>query len=98
MTLSPVGDRILIRIDEAPSQTPGGIVLPDQARKSSTQGTVVAAGPGLRADNGFRQSLDVEEGDRVIFLKHAGVEVEFGGEKLLAMSESELIAVIREEA
>jgi chaperonin GroES len=92
--VSPVGNRILVEPDEAPAQTPGGIVLPDQARKSSTQGVVFAVGPGSLNERGERIRSYIEKDDRVVYQKYAGVEVELNGKTLLAMTEDDLIAVI----
>lgn len=90
----PVGERILVKPDEAETQSPGGIVLPDQSRSSANRGVVVAVGPGRYLDNGERLAMDVTEGDRVVFQKYSGVEVEIEGETYFAMTEQDLIAVI----
>ncbi len=40
-----------------------------------------------------RIALDVKEGDQVRFGKDAGTEVEFGGEELLTVKESDVFGI-----
>lgn len=94
LNLTPIGERILIQLDEAETQSPGGIVLPDAAQKSANQGTVVAVGSGRVLDNGERLPISVSEGDRVVFQSYAGTTIEVNGETYLALTESEVIAKI----
>lgn len=91
--ITPVGDRILVQIAEAEKETPGGIVLPDPKRPD--QGLVVAVGPGRYLDSGEFVAPTVKEGDKIVFERFAGTDVEIDGEKYVAMNESGVIAIIR---
>jgi chaperonin GroES len=74
--------------------TSGGIVLPETAKEKPQKGTVKAAGPGERDDDGKRIEMDVKVGDTVLFAKYAGTEIKVEGKKLLILRESDLLAII----
>lgn len=98
MAIRPLHDRVVVRRIEAESKSAGGIVIPDSASEKPGEGEVVAVGPGETLDSGERRPPAVKVGDRVLFAKYAGSEVKTGGEELLVMRESELLAVIEESA
>ncbi|MGQ0680216.1 MAG: co-chaperone GroES [Actinomycetota bacterium] len=93
MGLKPLGDRVLIRVEEFETATASGLVIPDTAKEKSQEGTILAVGPGAYHD-GQRIPLDVKEGDRVIFSKFGGTEVKVGGEELMILNERDLMAVL----
>lgn len=89
--LSPMNDRILVRRDESETTSPGGLFLPNKAPEN--RGTVVAVGPGRRDNNGTRHAIELSPGDRILFGPYSGAnELDVDGEKLLVMSESDVIA------
>ncbi|GAB6164092.1 co-chaperone GroES [Thermostilla marina] len=94
MKLVPLGNNVIIKPLEAEETTPGGIVLPDSSRERSREGRVLAVGDGRLLPDGSRAEPQVCEGDRVIFNHYAGSEVQLGDEKVLVMSEGEILAVI----
>ena len=77
--LKPLADRVLVEVDVEESKTAGGILLPDTAQKKSQKGTVIAIGSGKVLDNGERLPFEVAVGDRVLFAKYSGVDIEEGG-------------------
>ena len=79
---------------EAEERTSAGIYLPGSAQEKPMQGEVIAAGPGRTNDEGKRTPLSVKAGDRVIYGKYSGTEVEIDGEKHVILRESELLAKI----
>jgi chaperonin GroES len=92
-SIRPLHDRVLIkRIDEQ-EQVRGGIIIPDTAKEKPQQGEVVAVGEGKIRDDGTRQPLDVEPGDRVLFGKYSGSEVKIDGEEYLIMREDEILGI-----
>lgn len=93
MKIRPLRDRILVRRHEAINKTPGGIHLPDAAQQKPLKGTVISVGPGKVLDNGSIREIQIKEGDVVLFSQYTGQEVEVENEKLLIMSEAEVIAV-----
>ncbi|MEX2552991.1 MAG: co-chaperone GroES [Actinomycetota bacterium] len=93
MGLKPLGDRVLIRVEETENALPSGLVIPDTAKEKPQEGTVLAAGPGAYHE-GQRIPLDVKEGDRVIFSKYGGTEVKVGGEDLMILNERDILAIV----
>jgi len=95
LNVKPLADKVLVRRDEAETQTDSGIYLPESAKDKPKSGTVIAAGEGnINTETGKRIPLTVEPGDRVIFNSYAGTEVKLGSDELLIMSESEVLAII----
>ncbi len=72
-----------------------GIILSDSVKEKPHEGEVIAVGPGRVTDDGKRQSVDVKEGDRVLFAKYAGTEVKIEDEELLIMREDDVLAVVK---
>jgi chaperonin GroES len=93
--IEPLDDRVVVKPLEQEGKTSGGIFLPESAKEKPQQGKVIATGPGKVLENGDRAPLTVKKGDLVLFAKYGGTEVEVGGEELLIMRESDLLAVIQ---
>ena len=93
--MDPLGDRVVVSRAEAENKTAGGILIPDNANEAPTRGIVLAVGPGRRHDDGSRFALDVKVGDKVLFGKYGGTELEEGGEKVVIMREEDILAVLR---
>ena len=94
MKVRPLHDRILVKRIEGEAKTAGGIIIPDTAKEKPQQGKVVATGPGKVGDDGKRQALDVKAGDRILFGKYSGSEVELDSEEHLIMREEDILAVL----
>ena len=95
LTVRPLGDKILVRRDEAQTKTDTGIFLPETGKEKPKTGVVEAVGDGaLNTDTGERIPLTVKKGNRVIFSSYAGTEVKLNDQELLIMSEDDILAVI----
>lgn len=94
MKLKPLGDRVVVELLEEEEKTKGGIVLPDTAKEKSQKGKVLAVGPGRILDNGQRVSLEVKEGDKVLFAKYGGTEIQLEGKELMILQERDVLAVL----
>lgn len=95
MKVRPLGDRIVVRRDDASEKSAGGIVLPDAAKNKPQRGKVIATGPGRLLKDGTRRGVQVKEGDTVIFTTWAGDEFkERGGNAILVMREEDILAVV----
>jgi chaperonin GroES len=90
----PLQDRVLVRRIEEEEKTKGGIIIPDTAKEKPMEGEVLAAGPGVRAEDGKLHPLDVKVGDRVLFGKWSGTEIKIDGEDLVVMKESDIMGVV----
>jgi chaperonin GroES len=95
INIRPLGDRVVIKATGRDEQTKSGIYLPDTAQEKPQEGMVVAVGSGKVLDNGTRQAVDLNVGDRVLFSKYAGTEVKQGDEDYLILRESDVLAVIQ---
>lgn len=96
-TMHPTGDRVVVR-RAAKKETPSGLVLPDDMKgKNVVEGEVLAVGPGaiVNGDAKNRHQLQVKVGDKVLYGKHSGSEIELNGEKLTVMHEMEILVILR---
>ena len=94
MTLVPLGDRVVLKQVEAEETTKSGIVLPGQAQEKPQQAEVVAVGPGGVVE-GKEVKMEVAVGDKVIYSKYAGTEVELDDEEYIIVKQNDILAVIR---
>ena len=93
MKLAPLGDRVVIKALVAEETTKSGIVLPGQAKEKPQQAEVVAVGPGGVID-GKEVTMQVKPGDKIIYSKYSGTEVELEEENLIIVKQSDILAVI----
>jgi chaperonin GroES len=93
-TIKPLHDRVIIRRVDENTTTTGGIIIPDSAKEKPQEGEVIAVGAGKYKEDGTRQKLDVNEGDRVLFGKYSGTEITLDGEEFLMMREDEILGII----
>lgn len=91
MRIEPLDDRVLVSVDEdgEPQKTAGGLYLPDTAKEKPRTGVVIAVG----TDEDLREK--VKEGDRVLYGKYTGDEVDLEGKKVLVLSRNEILALVR---
>ena len=95
MKIKPLHDRILVkRIDLEEEEIRGGIVIPDTAKEKPQEGEVIAVGEGKVLDSGQKVEMSVKEGDRILFGKYAGTEVNLDDEEYLIMREDEVLGVL----
>ncbi len=95
MNLKPLDDRIVVRPNEAETQTASGLVIPDTAKEKPQQGEVLAVGPGKRSDTtGDLIPVDIKVGDTVLYSKYGGTEVAVNGEDLLVLNSRDVLAVV----
>ncbi len=94
MKFRPLHDRVLVKRIEGEEKTKGGIIIPDTAKEKPMEGKVVAAGSGIRNEDGKLTPLDVKAGDRILFGKWSGTEVKMDGDELLIMKESDILGIV----
>lgn len=93
-TVTPLGDRVLVKRVQADDKTKGGIILPDSAKEKPREGVVMAVGLGKLLDNGERRALSVKKKDRVLFSSYAGSEIKLDGDEMMILGEDEILAII----
>lgn len=89
VNIKPLADRVLIKPAEAETKTASGIIIPDNAKEKPLKGEVLAAGEGTKDE-----TMLVKTGDRVLYGKYAGTELEWEGEKYLIMRQNDILAII----
>lgn len=95
--LSPLGDRVVVRPlspEEMGTKTASGIIIPDTAQEKSSEGFVVAVGPG-KYDDGVLVPMALAIGDRIMFSKYGHEEVKVGSVEYYIVSESNVLAIIK---
>lgn len=93
MKLVPLGDKIVLKQLETEETTKSGIVLPGQAKEKPQEAEVIAVGPGGVVD-GKEVVMQVKVGDKVIYSKYAGTDVELEGEKYIIVKQNDILAIV----
>jgi chaperonin GroES len=87
----PLADRVAIKPLEESESMRGGLYIPDTAKEKPIQGEVIAVGPGRR-EKGEVVPMELKVGDRVVYGKYSGTQVELGGEEVILIKEADVIA------
>ncbi len=93
MTIKPLADRVVIKMEQAQETTKSGIVLAGSAKEKPQIASVVAVGPGGMVD-GKEVQMYVKTGDKVITSKYSGTEVKFDDEEYTILRQSDILAVV----
>ena len=93
MKLVPLGDRVVLKQLEAEEKTKSGIILTSAAQEKPQEAEVVAVGPG-GVVNGKEVTMQVKEGQKVIYSKYAGTEVKLDGNEYIIVRQSDILAVV----
>lgn len=93
MKLVPLFDKVVLKQLVAEETTASGIVLPGAAKEKPQQAKVIAVGPGGVVD-GKEVTMQVKAGDKVIYSKYSGTEVELEKEKYVIVKQSDILAVV----
>ena len=88
--IQPLADRVLVRPVAAEEKTIGGIIIPDSAKEKPLRGEVIAVGNGTKDE-----AMVLNAGDQVLYGKCAVTELEYEGEKLLIMRQSDVLAILK---
>ena len=87
MKVKPIGDRVLLSIEEGEEKTKSGLFIPQTAQEKTQTGVVVAIGDD-------EEAIKVKTGDRVMYDKYAGTTIELNGKDHLIIKMPDIIAVI----
>ena len=90
MKIKPLDDRVLLEPAEAEEKTASGLIIPDSAKEKPRIGTVIAVG----TDEDLKEK--VKEGNKVLFAKYGGDEVEMNGKEYRILQRSDILAVVEE--
>ena len=89
MSVKPLSDRVLILPNPAEEKTAGGLFIPDTAKEKPLAGKGVAVGPGTK-----EVTMEVKEGDTVLYGKYSGQEITVDGTEYLIMRQNDILAII----
>ena len=87
--IKPLADRLILEPAVAETKTASGIIIPDSAKEKPQQGVVLAVGPGTK-----ELPVTVKVGDKVLYGKYSGSELQWEGKELLILRESDVLAII----
>jgi chaperonin GroES len=90
MTIKPLDDRILLEPEQAEETTASGIIIPDTAKEKPRIGKVIAVG----TDEDLREKI--KEGNKVLFTKYGGDEVEMNGKEYKLLQRTDILAVVED--
>lgn len=89
VNIKPLADRVLVKADAAEETTASGIIIPDTAKEKPQRGEVVAVGEGKKDE-----PMTVKVGDKVLYGKYSGTEINVAGVDYLIMRESDIYAIL----
>lgn len=87
--IRPLGANVLIKRVEAEEKTKGGIILASSAKEAPQIAEVLEVGPGTE-----EIKVDVKKGERVIFKRYGGTEIEYEGEEYIILAYNDILAVV----
>ena len=98
MKIRPLHDRILLERIEEKESVKDRIIIPDTAKEKSQDGVVVAVGNGKILETGTKLTLEVKEGDHVLFGKYSGSDIKVEGKEYLIVREDDVLGILAESA
>ena len=94
MKIRPLQDRIIVKRLEEEETTKGGIIILDSAKEKPSEGKVIAVGNGKVGEDGKLRPVEVQKGDKVLFSKYAGTEVNLDDEEHLIIREDDVLGIV----
>jgi len=94
MKIRPLQDRIIVKRLEEEETTKGGIIIPDTAKEKPSEGKVIAVGNGKVGEDGKLRPVEVQKGDKVLFSKYAGTEVNLDDDEHLIIREDDVLGIV----
>jgi chaperonin GroES len=94
MKVKPIGDRVLVKIQESETKTAGGIIIPQTAQEKTQTGLVVAVGAGSKNDKGVLEPVPVSEGQKIMYDKYAGTQIKIDGVDHLIVKAQDILAIL----
>ena len=95
MNMRPLADRIMVRRLDEKEEKRGGIIIPDTAKEKPQECEVIAVGPGRLTEEGKTIAMNVKVGDKVLYSKYGGTEVQLEDVEYMIMQESDILAIYK---
>ena len=93
MKLTPLSDRVILKMVETEETTKGGIILTGSAKEKPSVAEVISVGPGGMVD-GKEVVMTVKVGDKVITSKYSGTQVKVDGEEYTIVRQGDILAIV----
>jgi len=90
----PLGDKVLVRVNEKKEKSKSGLIIPDTAKEKPQEGKVVAVGKGKTTDEGKVLPLDVKAGDTVLYGKYSGTEIKLDDVDHLILGQDDILGIV----
>ena len=87
MNIIPLGERLIVKEVDAETVSAGGIIIPDTSQEKSAEGEVVAIGSEVRSR--------ILIGNKVLYGKYAGTQIESEGEEYLVLIIDDVIGIVK---
>ncbi|MCL2481373.1 MAG: co-chaperone GroES [Spirochaetaceae bacterium] len=87
MKITPLGDRVLIKIAESEEKTKGGLFIPQTAQEKTQTGSVAAIGDD-------KDAIKVKVGQQVMYDKYSGTSIKIDGVEHLIVKAGDIIAIV----
>jgi len=95
--LTPVGNRIIVKVIEEKEQVKGGIIIPDSAKEKPQKAKVIFVGNGKKKEDGSYIPMDFKAGNIIIFAKYGGYDIKIDDEDYLILPEEDVLAIEEEK-
>ena len=92
--LRPLGDRVIVKPIEKKDEIRGGLIIPDTAKEKPQEGEIIAAGKGKIGDDGKLIPMDVKAGDKILYGKYSGTEINIEGQEYLIMHQEDILGIV----
>ena len=93
MKLTPLSDRVILKMVETEETTKGGIILTGSAKEKPSVAEVISVGPGGMVD-GKEVTMTVKPGDKVLTSKYSGTQVKIDGEEVTIVRQNDILAIV----
>ena len=93
MKLTPLSDRVILKMVEAEETTKSGIILTGTAKEKPSIAEVISVGPGGNVD-GKDVVMNVKVGDKVITSQYAGSKVTLESVEYLVVRQNDILAIV----
>lgn len=96
--IKPLEDKVVVKpIVEAEKTSASGLIIQTLDKEKPTEGIVIAVGSGATFADGTKMTIDLKEGDKVIYSKYSGTEIEHSGQSLVILPYRDIFAVIEND-
>lgn len=82
--MKPINDSVIIRPEKEKTSLGNGLVIPDSAREKPQKGVIISLGDKV---------TELKEGDKVAYGKYAGTVINYNGEELLILRQTDIFFI-----